>query len=191
MTPELKIACEVIFQEHKVSAQPLKWGKDAFRGRISFGLSEIAKETLVKKHIILLPGKSKKVFTQLNPDVAAAGSFEEAEKMIVNKESGLVTTATYDAKAYMSNHVYGHSAKPIVKRVEIVKPTPTAEIPEKKIVPLHTTNASAILADTPVIKWYMKPLYLYVVWPILGAAAGVLLSFLLNYAFTELLGHAK
>src|SRR5215510_1263148 len=85
MTPELKTACELVFQEHKLSAQPIKWTRDIFRGRISIGLSEMAKETLVKKNIILWPDKSKKVFTKLNPDVAMACSFEEAEKMIETK----------------------------------------------------------------------------------------------------------
>src|SRR5215475_10004455 len=85
MTPELKVACELVFQEHKSSGQPIKWSRDAFRGRISIGLSEMAKETLVKKRIILLPNKAKKTFTQLNPEVASATSFEEAEQMIDGK----------------------------------------------------------------------------------------------------------
>src|SRR6476660_4639037 len=89
MTPELKTACELVFQEHKLSAQPIKWSSDAFRGRISFGLSEMAKETLVKKNIILWPDRSKKIFTKLNPDVATAHSFEEAEKMIETKKPAL------------------------------------------------------------------------------------------------------
>ena len=91
MTPELKTACELVFQEHKLSAQPIKWSSDAFRGRISFGLSEMAKETLVKKNIILWPDKSKKIFTKLNPDVVTASSFEEAEKMIETKKPVLAT----------------------------------------------------------------------------------------------------
>src|SRR6476646_4369438 len=91
MTPELKTACELVFQEHKLSAQPIKWTRDIFRGRISIGLSEMAKETLVKKNIILWPDKSKKIFTKLNPDVATARSFEEAEKMIETKKPVLAT----------------------------------------------------------------------------------------------------
>src|SRR6478672_740326 len=91
MTPELKTACELVFQEHKLSAQPIKWSRDAFRGRITIGLSELAKETLVKKNIILWPDKSKKIFTKLNPDVASARSFEEAEKMIETKKPVLAT----------------------------------------------------------------------------------------------------
>ena len=37
MTPELKIACEVVFQEHKTSSYPVTWNRDAFRGRLSTG----------------------------------------------------------------------------------------------------------------------------------------------------------
>src|SRR5262245_17036172 len=83
MTPELKTACEVVFQEHKLSSQ-IRWNKDTFRGRISIGLSEMAKETLVQKHIIFLPNKSKKLITLLNPAIAGAASFEEAKTMIEN-----------------------------------------------------------------------------------------------------------
>src|SRR6478736_4248613 len=89
MTPELKTACELVFQEHKLSPQPIKWHRDAFRGRISIGLCEMAKETLVRKNIILWPDRSKKIFTKLNPDVATAHSFEEAEKMIETKKPAL------------------------------------------------------------------------------------------------------
>ena len=30
MTPELKIACEIVFQEHKVSIHPIKWNRIYF-----------------------------------------------------------------------------------------------------------------------------------------------------------------
>ena len=52
MTPELKNACEVVFQGHKTSVKPITWNKDAFRGRLPFGLSAMAKEILVSKNII-------------------------------------------------------------------------------------------------------------------------------------------
>lgn len=169
MTPDLKIACELVFQEHKLSGQPIKWGRDAFRGRISFGMSEMAKETLVKKNIILLPDKSKKVFTQLNPDVAAAGSFEEAEKMIGTKTSGVVTTTAYDVKAYTTNHVAGFA------------PASTSTH-SHKLVPVAPTSETRV-AD---IKWWMRPLYLYLVWPVCGAAAGVLISLLMDFVTTKL-----
>jgi len=169
MTPELKTACEVIFQEHKISGHPIKWNRDAFRGRISIGLSEMAKITLVKKNIILLPNKSKKVFTQLNPDVAAAGSFEEAEKMIGTKVPGRVNAPAYDTNTYIADHVFG---------------VPSASPPTQS----HNLLRVAGTSETKVadIKWYMKPLYLYVVWPVCGAAAGALISLLMNLAYTEL-----
>jgi len=167
MTPELKSACELVFQEHKLSAQPIKWDREAFRGKISIGLSEMAKETLVQKNIILLPGKPKKIFTQLNPDVATAGSFEEAEKIIETKVPGSVTTANYDAEAYITNHVFGFSATPVQRK---------SQKTEKRI--------STVAAGDG--KWYMKPFYLYVAWPICGAAAGLLISLLMDFVYTAL-----
>jgi hypothetical protein len=164
MTPELKTACEVIFQAHKLSAKPIKWDSNAFRGRISIGLSEIAKETLVKKNIILLPNKSK-IFTQLNPDVAAADSFEEAEKMIVNKIPALVTTKKYDPDSYAAHHVVGVAAS--------TRPIKTYD--QLAIADTTKTNAAGI-------KWYMKPVFLYSIWLVCGAAAGVMISWLISLA---------
>ena len=174
MTPELKTACELVFQEHKGSAQPIKWGRDAFRGRISIGLSEMAKETLVQKNIIVLPDKSKKVFTLLNPDVAEANSFEEAERMIVTMGQGLVMKPAYDPEAYLTNHVYGFAARP--------------SAPARKPQPVAATPA---IVRLPRSKWWLKPVWLYFVWPVFGAAAGVLLSFLMNFFFSELFSHAR
>ncbi|HEV8285847.1 MAG TPA: hypothetical protein VGQ09_16155 [Chitinophagaceae bacterium] len=168
MTPELKTACELIFQEHKLSAQPIKWNRDAFRGRISIGLSEIAKETLVKKNIILLPAPSKKLFTQLNPDVASADSFEEAEKIIETKIPNLEITPAYDAEVYITNHVFGFAATP---PQEPIARTSKIKVTDKK--------------------WYMKPFYLYVTWPLCGGAAGVLISRLMDLAYTELFLNPK
>jgi len=170
MTPELKTACELIFQEHKLSAQPIKWNRDAFRGRISIGLSEMAKETLVKKNIILLPAQSKKLFTQLNPDVAGAHSFEEAEKIIETKIPNLHTPA-YDAETYITDHVFGFSATPPRAQQRPVARTPQIKLADKK--------------------WYLKPFYLYVAWLICGAAAGVLISRLMDLAYTELFLNPK
>jgi hypothetical protein len=168
MTPELKTACELVFQEHKLSTDPIKWDKDAFRGRISIGLSEMAKETLVKKNIILSPTKSKKLFTQLNPDVATAGNFEEAEKLIETKVPNFVSTPTYDAETYITNHVFGFSA------------TPT-----------HVYHERPVAAKVSKIKWYLKPFYLYVAWPICGAAGGLLISRLMDLAYTALFLSAR
>ncbi len=187
MTPELKTACELVFQEHKLSAQPIKWSSDAFRGRISFGLSEMAKETLVKKNIILWPDKSKKIFTKLNPDVATAHSFEEAEKMIETKKPVLATMPAIEGNLNVAD---------VVAELDTPQPSTTFTIPTTptpppkrsyslmKIVPLiETTEATAVEA-----KWWMKPLYLYVVWPVCGAVVGILISMLMNLAYHELFG---
>src|SRR5437773_5625467 len=143
MTPDLKIACELVFQEHKLSSQPIKWGRDAFRGKISFGLSEMAKETLVKKKIILLPEKSKKVFTQLNPDVATASSFEEAEKMVGTKIPGPATATAYEINSYVADHAPVFAA-----------PTPTRS---------YNLQSAALVSEAKVdeaadTKWWLKPL---------------------------------
>jgi len=164
MTPELKSACEFVFQEHKLSADPIKWNKHVFHGKISVGLSEMAKETLVKKNIILLPAKSKKLVTQLNPDVAAAGSFEEAEKIIVTKTPSLVATSAYDAETYITNHVFGFSAAPPFG-------------PESRTTFTQTSPPTRT-------KWYMSPIHLYVTWPLCGALAGVLIARLMDLVYT-------
>jgi len=173
MTPELRSACEFVFQQHKVSGQRVKWDKDVFRGQISIGLSAMAKETLVKKNIILLPVKSKKVFTELNPAVAAADSFEEAAKMIETKIPETSAPA-YDAETYITNHVFGFAAKPTVSN--------SRNRPEVK----QTLRRSGGQID-----WWMKPTYLYFVWPVCGVAAGVLISLLMDFVYTALFLNSK
>ena len=194
MTPELKTACELVFQEHKLSAQPIKWSRDAFRGRISIGLTEMAKETLVKKNIILWPDKSKKIFTKLNPDVATARSFEEAEKMIETKKPVLATMPAIKGNFNVADLVAELNAPqtsttfatPSILTTPITPtPPPTRSYSMMKIVPLTETTE---ITETTVaeIKWWMKPLYLYVVWPACGAVVGVLISMLMNLAYHEL-----
>jgi len=167
MTPELKTACEVVFQEHKASNQ-IKWNRDAFRGQISIGLSELAKETLVRKNIILLPDKSRKIITLLNPAVAAAGSFEEAEEIIITKaHTPVPVKPEYEPPVYTASHVF-KKEKPVASPLKkSLPPVPSPFV-------IHTT------------KWYMKPFFYYVVWPICAAAAGVLLTYLISTAYTEL-----
>lgn len=167
MTPELKTACEVVFQEHKASNQ-IKWNRDAFRGQISIGLSELAKETLVRKNIILLPDKSRKVITLLNPAVAGAGSFEEAEEIIITRaHTPVAPKPGYEPPVYTQSHVFE-------KKKPVVSPIKKSLIPAPSSVVLNTT------------KWYLKPFFCYVVWPICAAAAGVLLTYLISTAYTEL-----
>ena len=190
MTPELKTACELVFQEHKLSTQPIKWTRDIFRGRISIGLSEMAKETLVKKNIILWPDKSKKIFTKLNPGVASAHSFEEAERMVETKKPLLATMPVIEGNFNVAD---------LVKEIEIPlaqtaqQSTPTS-LRQKthsyslmKIVPPTETTETTVAE----VNWWMKPLYLYVVWPICGAVLGVLISMLMNLAYHAFFAHAK
>ena len=190
MTPELKTACELVFQEHKLSTQPIKWTRDIFRGRISIGLSEMAKETLVKKNIILWPDKSKKIFTKLNPDVASAHSFEEAERMVETKKPLLATMPVIEGNFNVAD---------LVKEIEIPlaqtaqQSTPTS-LRQKthsyslmKIVPPTETTETRVAE----VNWWMKPLYLYVVWPVCGAVLGVLISMLMNLAYHQFFAHAK
>ena len=195
MTPELKTACELVFQEHKLSAQPIKWSRDAFRGRISIGLSEMAKETLVKKNIILWPDKSKKIFTKLNPDVATARSFEEAEKMIETKKPVLATMPVIEGGFNVADLIAELESPPTAT------PTPTP-VTAKQIAPTLSPSRSYSLmkivpptdtTETKVvdIQWWMKPLYLYVIWPVCGAVVGVLTSMLMNFAYHQLFAHAK
>jgi hypothetical protein len=168
MTPELKKACEVVFQEHKLSNQPIKWNRDIFHGRISLGLTEKAKMTLVEKNIIFSPDKTKKIITQLNPTVAAATSFEEAEGMIENKVSTVVTRMADEQTTYTVENVSDFTRRPAKYS--------------------HWRLSIAGKPEVPVaeIKWYMKPLFIYIVWPVCAAAAGAFILFLLGFAYTEL-----
>jgi len=190
MTPELKTACELVFQEHKLSAQPIKWTRDIFRGRISIGLSEMAKETLVKKNIILWPDKSKKIFTKLNPDVATARSFEEAEKMVETKKPVLATMPAIEGNFNVADLVANldtHQTSTTLTTPTIPNtptPPPTRSYSRMKIVPLiETTETTAA-----EVNWWMKPAYLYFVWPVCGAVVGILISMLMNLAYHVLFG---
>jgi hypothetical protein len=181
MTPELKTACELVFQEHKLSTQPIKWSRDAFRGRISIGLSEMAKETLVQKKIILWPDKSKKIFTKLNPDVATARSFEEAERMVETKKPVLATMPMIEGGFNVADLIADLETSETPGTPKAPAPPPARLYSLMKIVPPTET------VDTSVaeVNWWMKPLYLYVVWPVCGAIVGVLISMLMNLVYHE------
>ena len=168
MTPELKTACEVVFQEHKLSSQ-IKWNRDVFRGQISLGLSELAKETLVRKNIILLPNKSKKIITLLNPAVATASSFEEAEGIIENKAQAVIANIPADRPVYIAPQA------PV-----------SAAISHLEYSPQWSPIAAKSQIQVAGIKWYMKPLFYYVVWPFCAVVAGVLISFLIDFTYTKL-----
>jgi hypothetical protein len=172
MTPELKIACEVVFQEHKAATQPIKWNREAFRGRISIGLSAMAKETLVSKNIIFSPVKSKKIITLLNPVVVAAANFEEAEQMIKNKVPA-AAGITIDKPAYIADPVSGFN-------------NATGKYSHSWLAIAGVSEAQPV-----EIKWYMKPLFYFVVWPLCAAAAGAGIAFLIRLSYSEIFLNMK
>ena len=186
MTPELKTACEVVFQEHKLSQQ-IKWSRDTFRGQISLGLSELAKETLVKKHIIV-PSKSKKIITALNPAVFSASSFEEAEKLIVTNSK------TPSASLPVEKKIEAVAAKVEQPKSKIetlptkVQPISTNAVMAKpKVEVSYSPVAAAIVQEAKVekSKWYLKPVFYYFLWPLLALVGGALISFLIDLLYTK------
>ncbi len=171
MTPELTVACEAVFQEHRASIRGIDWKKDVFRGRISTGLSEKAKETLLMKNIIYYPNPDKKAITVLNPRVTAASTCEEAEKVLLNK---IVLSPV--------------SREPVAEPTIIaVKPKrPLADnkpIPQRFVVSSAAENVAYIQKEI----WYLKPVLVYFVWPVCAAVAGGALAYLIgtiyNYIF--------
>ena len=155
MTPELKNACELVFQEHKLAATPVNWTKDAFRGRLSFGMAALAKETLEKRNIIRPRNPAKKTYTILNPAAFAAGNFEEAEEIIQNKKPVAVLSKETTERQYVAHRVIAKNANDN----------------EKKL------NGSVGTGET---KWWMKPIFCYVLLPIGAAIAGGLITYLLG-----------
>ena len=164
MTPELKKACEAVFQEHRASINGIDWKKDVFRGRISTGLSEKAKETLLSKNIIYYPNPVKKAITLLNPDVSAANNCDEAEKVLLHEiVLSPVISAPVAEPAIIATKTRRPVAdnKPIAQRFVISSPAENVTYLEKE-------------------KWYLKPALVYFVWPVLGAAAGGALAYLIG-----------
>ena len=159
MTPELKTACEVVFQEHKSSGRPITWHKDAFRGRVSLGLSELAKETLVRRNIIYFPNQAKRSTTLLNPVVASAETFEEAIEMVQCKAPSLVSNVKETADVnFVSDYIH--------------HPTPSSS----RLIKIAGKPAQVISRE----KWYLKPLFYYIVWPLGAAILGILIAYLMS-----------
>jgi len=142
----------------------------------------MAKETLVKKNIILWPDKSKKIFTKLNPDVATASSFEEAAKMIETKKPVLATMPVIEGGFSVADLLADVDSPKVAVNSDSPAPPPARTYSVMKIVPA-TEVADTTFSEA---KWWTKPLYLYVVWPVCGAAAGILISMLMNFAYREL-----
>lgn len=172
MTPELKTACELVFQEHKTSGYPINWNKNSFNGRISFGLSTLAKETLVNKNIIYTPNPGKKIITSLNPVVASATSFEEAEELIQNKVTPAITIVK-EYPGYTTNDTYDFNSSTVKYTQQLLKIAGKAKV------------------ITTEIKWYMRPVFYYLAWPVCAAAVGALIAWLIGLAYMEFIFNGK
>ena len=168
MTPELKIACEVVFQEHKTSVKPITWSKDAFRGRLPFGLSAMAKEILVNKNIICFPNPEKKMITLLNPVSVAAANFEEAGELAQKRVSSFVTNIPDDQPASIADPANSNNHK----------------VKHNNYLFVRITGQPVVVADET--KWYMKPLYYYAVWPACAAIAGAIIAWLMGFVYSKL-----
>jgi hypothetical protein len=170
MTPELKVALEVVFQEHKTINHSVTWNRDLFRGRLSTGLTEMAKDTLLRKKIILYPNPGKKILTVLNPLAFGATSFEEAEKMVHSSVSVL-----YPAKvaineparvAAVADNVSTFVSKPLIAQRVITMAEPAETVAE--------------------IKWYLKPTFMYIIWPLCGAITAVIIAHFISTLYTDI-----
>ena len=161
MTPELKVACELVFQEHKTSRKPINWNKDSFRGRISFGLAAMAKETLEKRNIICTLNPTKKTITTLNPLAVTAANFEEAGEMVQNKIPVLVANKVDHKPAYVTHGVSNFA--PVTDDTDRL-----LKVRDKSITPAIET------------KRRMKPVLSYIIWMVGALAGGALITYLLS-----------
>jgi hypothetical protein len=162
MTPELKKACELVFQEHKIATGPISWTKDSFRGRLSFGMAALAKETLERRNIICPRNPAKKTFTILNPMATGASNFEEAEEMIQNKTPVIVLNKEAVEREYTTHRI------PAVKNSDADIKSSLLEAHNKPVTKFRQTRS------------WVKPLLWYFVFPICAAIAGGLITYLLG-----------
>ena len=162
MTPELKAACELVFQEHKASGKPINWNKDSFRERISFGLAAMAKQTLEKRNIICTLNPAKKTITTLNPLAVTAANFEEAEEMIQNKIPVLIAPKIDAQPTYVTRRVTGF--------------TPTDPDDSDRLIKVSSKS----LPKSTKLKWQVKPLFYNIMWVVGAAIAGGLITYLLG-----------
>ena len=166
-------ACEIVFQDHKDSMNPLVWNLDLFKGRISLGLREMAKETLLQKKVIFYPNKAKRTITLINPNVVSATSYKEAIEMAMQK---VVVAAVVEQSP---------------TAIPTPKPSPNQVVTRPASRPAQyvyrsTRNESNAQVAVVGLKWYLRPFYYYFLWPLLGAAAGALVAGLLGYVVSSL-----
>lgn len=189
MTPELKIACEVVFQEHKAATTPVAWNRDVFRGRLSTGMSEKAKETLVEKKVIRFPNPAKKNFTVLNPLAAAASSYREAEVMVMNPAPAM---AGFEYEEKQKDSPVFNRASTTAYQSNGTTNSVTAYLARTVNAPrLVTITGKAEAIQQHLSKWYQKPLLVYIVWPLLAAVAGGAIAFLIGEAYMGLMFDLK
>lgn len=174
MTPELQLACEAIFQEHKAKNNSISWSKDAFRGRISTGMLDLAKETLLNKHIIYYPNPSKKIITKLNPEIMDAHSFAEAEVLVLNRKPVLASLGNHD----ISTTLVSEKGDLILSN----KPRPSHIV---------DTPPDDYEASHPKTKWYQSNVFTYLVWPLCAAALFWFIAWLIDKLFTALFFELK
>lgn len=171
MTPELKVACEVVFQEHKTPHHSVTWNRDAFLGRLSTGLTEMAKDTLLRKKIIYYPNPNKKMVTLLSPQAEYASTFEEAERMVTNPVAVMLPAAETEKR---TTAVADRSST----YVSVKRPVITQRVVATRAVP-------EVVAVSDV-KWYMKPVFYYFVWPVGAAVAGIIIAHYMGELYTSL-----
>ncbi len=165
MTPELQAACEAIFQEHK--SHPFSWNKDVFHGRISTGMLDLAKEVLIEKNIIYYQQPGKKLVTVLNPELAKVSSFLEALALV----SGKPFVAPVKEKPLPPViNINQHRKEP---------PAPVVRVKEPAIVPKPA-------GETTSVKWYLRPVFIYFIWPLFGAAVFFLLAYLISEGYDQI-----
>jgi hypothetical protein len=188
MTPELNSACELVFQEHKSSPYPVTWNRDAFRGRLSTGLTEMAKDTLIRKKIIQYAHPPKKILTVLNETVTHANNFEEAERMVGNPVTAMnLTGYTHEVtSAAPAKHRTGIYVARKVSHPPVVRlAAPSGSHVSHQAIPV----SPYIPGET--IRWYLKPVFVYGVWPICAAIAGGVIAYLMGSAYIELVFDLK
>jgi hypothetical protein len=125
----------------------------------------------VEKRIICFPIAGKKTQTILNPKATGASSFEEAEEFVLNHVPALVVHEQTERPSY-SNSVTAYLNRSVTA---------------PRLVTI-TGKAEAIHHEP---KWYMKPILLYVAWPLLAAVAGGIIAYLIGEAYTELVFDLK
>ena len=188
MTPELRASCELVFQEHKLAASPIAWNKHIFREKMSIGLSDLAKETLVKKKIIYFPKPAKKTITILNPEVATATSFEEAIAIAESRSSvaqgGPVKEKTLYDEIYSPEFMEYADSEEYTPAKKSVKEQPKPKVKVIRAEPKIQLHAQPALVAVPETaeKWYLKPVFYYVIWPLAAAIVSVTIAWLMSQA---------